>query len=636
MASSHYTFAPWTDVTVDDAFWSPRRQVNHRVTLQAQYQHLVDSGRLGSIQLKWKEGDPNPPHVFWDSDIAKWLEAAAYIVATEPDPVLDAQMDDVIAEYAQAQQSDGYLNVHFTVVEPNLRWANLRDWHELYCAGHLIEAAVAHFRATGKRSLLDIMLRYVDYIDSVFGPEDGKKHGYPGHQEIELALVKLYHVSGDEKHLRLARYFIDERGAQPHYYDQEAVARGDDPKAFWAKTYEYNQSHKPVREQDVAVGHSVRAAYMYTAMADLARETDDAALKLACERLYASILKRMYVTGGVGSSRQNEGFTGDYDLPNEDAYAETCASIALIFWMQRMLQLDCNSRYADTLELALYNGSISGVSLDGRNFFYVNPLAVHRDEQAEANERHTGRRQGWFSCACCPPNLARLLASLGGYVYAAGDNTAVVHLYISGSGSLQVGGQSVTLTQTGNYPWDGNVSLTVTPERPADFALKLRIPGWCHEYSLSVNGESVQAPIDQGYARISRTWQPGDTVDLVLAMPAERVYADPRVRADRGRVALQRGPLIYCLEGVDNGEDLDRVFLPRDAALQADTAPDLLGGVVVLRAEGLRAEPWPNGNPYHHEEPALHPIALTAIPYYAWENRAVGDLVVWVREGMRG
>ncbi len=633
MPNPPYSFAPWTAVDIDDAFWSPRQQINHKVTLQVEHDNLIKTGHIGALKLDWKAGDPNPPHIFWESDLAKWLEAAAYTLAKSPDPALEVQVDNVIALLAGAQQPDGYLNAHFTVVEPEKRWANLRDWHELYCAGHLIEAAVVHFQATGKRSLLDVMIRYADYIDSVFGPEAGKTRGYPGHQEIELALVRLYHVTDEARYLKLAQYFINERGTQPHYYDQEARARGEDPASFWAKSYEYNQSHQPVREQSVAVGHSVRALYMYIAMADLARETGDESLLRACERLYESILRRMYITGAAGSSRHNEGFTGDFDLPNEDAYAETCASIALVFWMQRMLQLDCDGKYADTLERALYNGVLSGISLAGDTFFYVNPLAVHRSAHQSLNERHTAHRRSWFGCACCPPNIARLLASLGGYIYAASDDTAVIHLYVGSSAQLQLGGQPVILRQQTEYPWDGAVTITVQPQAATAFALKLRVPGWCKAYAVTINGEKVNALAEKGYLRLERTWQPGDQIGLNLTMPVERIYADPRVRANNGRVALQRGPVIYCLEGTDNGNALETWQLPSEAPLSVAFAPDLLGGVVVITGEARKMASWDGIDLYHDEPPAAQSVALTAVPYYAWDNRGEGDLLVWVREG---
>ncbi len=621
---------PFTAVVIDDGFWAPRQRVNRERTIPFEYRQCKETGRIDAFRLDWRPGQEPVPHIFWDSDVAKWIEAASYSLATHDDPALDALLDEVIALIAAAQQPDGYLNVHFTVVEPGKRWTNLRDAHELYCAGHLIEAAVAHFQATGKRTLLDVLCRYADHIAETFGRGPGQKRGYPGHPEIELALVKLYRCTGERRYLALAQYFVDERGQSPHYFDQERLARGETISIFGPAfsrmyTHEYNQSHKPVREQDRPVGHAVRAMYLYSAMADLAGELGDAGLRAAGERLWQHLVERlMYVTGGIGTSRQNEGFTADYDLPNATAYCETCAAIGLVFWAHRLLQLDCDRRYADVMERALYNGVISGVSLEGERFFYVNPLA--------SNGSH--RRQAWFDCACCPPNLARLLASLGQYVYSQGDDEAVVHLYVQGEARLRLAGQSVTLRQETRYPWDGQVRLTVRLEEPARFTLKLRVPGWCREATLAIGGKAVPMELERGYARISREWRDGDAVTLDLAMPIERVYAHPRVSADAGRVALQRGPIVYCLEQVDNGPDLEAIALPRDARLEATFEPELLGGVVTISGFGLRRVVEDFAGQLYRSAPArVMPVPIKAIPYCVWENRAPGEMAVWLTEG---
>jgi hypothetical protein len=636
-ASQGHLFSPvpFTQVTIEDAFWAPKLQVNRERTIPHIYRQCLETGRIAAFRPDW---DPGPETtalgswggtvvMFWDSDVAKWLEAASYSLATHADPQLEALVDEVIAIVAQAQHADGYLNTWFTTVDPQNRWKNLRDWHELYCAGHFIEAGVAHYQATGKRTLLEVVCRYTDYIATVFGPEPGQKRGYCGHPEIELALVKLARATGEQRYLELSRYFVDERGRQPHYYDQEARERGDDPAKFWARTYEYNQSHRPVREQREVVGHSVRAMYLYTAMMDLAREYGDASLQAACQHLWGQLTtRRMYVTGGIGTSRHNEGFTGDYDLPNESAYAETCAAIGLIFWAQRLLQLECDRRYSDILELALYNSVLSAISGDGQQFFYENPLASSGHHQ----------RQPWFHCPCCPPNLARLFSSLGEYIYAQSETEAIVHLYIQGAGRLSVGGQPVTLRQETNYPWDGTVTIEVTPEQPATFGLRLRIPAWCRSAGVRVNGVTVN-PADlmaQGYVRLERLWQPGDVVTLDLAMPVERLSAHPDVQADQGCVTLQRGPLIYCLEQCDHAEPLHRLTLPSTAALTNHVEPGLLGGVVVLRgsAAALVDTDWTD-TLYRPQPPATRPVPLTAIPYYAWGNREPGAMRVWLPAG---
>ncbi|MGH2409114.1 MAG: glycoside hydrolase family 127 protein [Chloroflexota bacterium] len=628
--------APLADVVIDDAFWSPRLRVNRERTIPFQYAQCKDTGRIDALRLTWRPGDQPIPHPFWDSDVAKWIEAASSSLATHPDPALDAQVDETIALLASAQQPDGYLNTYFTVVKPEDRWTDLRDAHELYCAGHLIEAGVAHFQATGKRSLLDVMRRYADHIATVFGREPGQKRGYCGHEEIELALVKLYRATGEDRYLRLAQYFVDERGTQPYYFDLEAEARGT-PGYFEGhrsqgplrSAREYNQAHLPVREQSEVVGHAVRAMYLSTAMADLAGETGDSTLRDACLRLWNHLCaRRLYLTGGIGSAAQNEGFTRDYDLPNQTAYAETCAAIGLVFWAHRLIQLEADGRYADVLEQALYNGVLSGVSLDGTRFFYENPLASPGGVS----------RKPWFGVACCPPNLARLLASLGQYIYSANQSAVAVHLYIGGSARFTPRGQAVTLRQETDYPWDGTVRLIVSTNRPLEFSLYLRRPGWCREATIRVNGEAqdLGGLIERGYLRLTRVWADGDTVELNLAMPVERVYAHPEIRADVGAVALQRGPLLYCLEEVDNPASPHYLALAPDAPLTAQRDHGLLGGTVVVRGEGrvLNPQGW-DDNLYRRERPATKPATLTAVPYHLWDNRGSGPMRVWVREADR-
>ena len=520
------------DVTIDDAFWGPWLTTNRQVVLMHEYRMLKDTGRIDQYKLDWKEGDPNPPHIFWDSDVAKWIEAVSYSMSTHPDPELDRLLDEVIALIASAQQHDGYLNPHYTVVEPGKRWTNLRDCHELYCAGHMIEAGVAHFEATGKRTLLAVVSRYADCIDNTFGP--GKRAGYCGHEEIELALMKLYRATGEPRYLRLSEYFINERGRQPHVFDLEALARGEDPKKHWAGgDHKYYQAHVPVREQTEAVGHAVRAMYLYSGMADVGRETRDEGLLAACRQLWQDVIgRKMYVTGGVGSSHLGEAFTRAFDLPNESAYAETCAAIGLVFFAHRMLQVDADGCYADVMERALYNGVLSGISRDGTKFFYVNPLA-------SSGAHH---RQEWFGCACCPPNIARLLASLGQYVYSKSDDGLYLHLYVGGRVKTEVAGQVVTLAQEGQYPWQGQIRVTMDLPAPAKFDLMLRIPGWCRRHTVKVNGTLAPRRMVKGYARLRRRWRAGDVVELSLQMPIERIAAHPHVEQDAGKVALMRGP----------------------------------------------------------------------------------------------
>ena len=620
-----YTPVPLEQVTIDDAFWAPRLQVNRERTLPFELQQCRETGRIDAFKLDWTPGKEPAPHIFWDSDVAKWVEATCYSLSTHPDPQLAAELDEVVNLIASAQQPDGYLNVFYTVVEPQNRWTNLRDCHELYCAGHLIEAAVAHFHTTGKRTLLDTMCRYADYIGMVFGTGEGQKRGYCGHEELELALVKLYHATGEQRYLDLSLYFVNERGQQPYYFDIEAVERGEPARAYWAGTYEYCQASKPVRELSEVQGHAVRAMYLYSAMADLAGETGDTELRAACERLWADLcLRKMYLTGGIGPSRHNEGFTTPYDLPNQTAYAETCAAIGLVLWNHRMLQWECDGKYADVMERALYNGVISGVSLDGEKYFYENPLA-------SAGTHH---RQTWFGCACCPPNLARMLAALGEYVYSQAPDGLAVHLYVQGSARTTLAdGTAVAISQRTAYPWDGAVELQVVAEAPATFTLRLRIPGWCRQWSVSVNGQVVKAPVERGYACITRAWSPDDRVTLNLAMPAELIEAHPDVAHDFGRVAVQRGPLVYCLEGCDHAPSLHKLAINSDAHLTPHYEQDLLGGVMVLEGEGVLIDetPW-DGTLYrpYHPLPGK-PTPLRAVPYCTWDNRAPGEMAVWLR-----
>jgi hypothetical protein len=635
---TRYQSVPFTAVTLDGGLWGRLMETNRRVTLPIEYKQCKDTGRIDAFRLDWKPGQPNPPHIFWDSDVGKWIEAAAYSLATQPDPDLEKLVDEVVDLIAAAQQPDGYLNIHFTVVEPEKRWTNLRDWHELYCAGHLIEGAVAYHAATGKRQFLDVMCRYADHIDATFGPREGQKRGYPGHEEIELALVKLHRATGEPRYLDLAKYFIDERGQQPHYYDLEARARGDDPKKFWAKTYEYNQSHRPVREQTEVVGHAVRAMYLYSGMTDVAQATGDRTLLDACKRLWKNVTrKRMHVTGGIGPVHSNEGFTADYDLPNEGAYLETCAAIGLVFWAHRLLNAELDGDYADVMERALYNGAISGVSFDGQTFFYGNPLAVQPG--FDGNGQYAGqgyhyRRSEWFGCACCPPNLARLIAQFPGYMYSTGADVALVHLYAQGTAQVNVAGQVVQIVQKTDYPWTERIRLTVKPEHAAKWTLALRIPGWCRKAGLAVNGKAVRlAPITRkGYARITREWRKGDKVELVLSMPVERIEAHPSARQDCGRVALQRGPVIYCLEQADNGPGLNDIALPPKARLTVRNDKKLFGGVPVVVGQGERRSlaSWKDAL-YRPVSSEVKPFAFKAIPYFLWANREPGEMVVWIR-----
>ena len=545
--TTSYSAKPFSEVTITGPFWRERLETALERTIPSQHAKLAEVGILDALRLP----KPVPPltiprnahnfttQIFWDSDVGKWIEAASYALAHRRDLDIEARIDAIVDDLEKAQSPDGYLNSWYNGREPVKRWANLRDNHELHCAGHLLEGAIAYFRATGRRRFLDVMERYVDHIAATFGAAPGQKRGYCGHQEIELALIKLYRLTGDRRRLDLAAYFIDERGRRaPHYFDLEARARGEDPAAFWAKTYEYNQAHRPVREQTRMVGHAVRAMYMASGMADLAFELRDEGLKRACAALWRDVTTaQIYVTGGLGPEASNEGFTEPSDLPNETAYAETCASVALVLWAHRMLHLDLDGGYADVMELALFNGALSGLSREGTHYFYANPL--------ESRGQH--RRWAWHVCPCCTMNVSRLVASVAGYAISTGDDGVAFHLYGGFETCARIAGRTVHVRETSDYPWSGDIRIAVEPDAPASFGVKLRIPGWTRGAAIAVNGAPAEAPIGRGYATILRTWRPGDVVTLHLPMPPERLYAHARVRQDVGRVALRRGPLIYCL-----------------------------------------------------------------------------------------
>lgn len=632
-------------VNIDDVFWSSRQTLIRDTVVPYQWAALNDAlpGAEPSHtieNLRIAAGDSQGEYygmVFQDSDAAKWLETVGYVLATRRDEELERIADDLIALLERAQQADGYLNSYFTVAKPGERWTNLRDWHELYCAGHWMEAAVAYYEATGKRQVLDVLSRFGDHIDAVLGPEPGKMRGYPGHPEVELALVKLYRATGNEKYLKLARFFVDERGQTPNFFASESETRGEQRRHPY--NYEYSQSHAVVREQKEAVGHSVRAAYLYAGMADVAAESNDPRLLAACRTLWEDITKRkMYVTGGIGSSAYEESFTVPFDLPNDRAYTETCAAIALIFFAHRMLQIEVDSRYVDELERALYNGVLSGMSLDGKSYFYVNPLEVW---PLEANHREDMRsvkttRQPWFGCACCPPNLARLIASLGGYIYstATGGPALYVHLYIGSEAQVALGGTEISVSQKTNYPWNGSSSFAFSLVQPCEFAFALRIPGWVRETQIRVNGAVVLPDnIEKGYAYFHRIWRDGDTVDVEFSMPVEVNYSHPEVRANAGKVALRRGPLIFCLEEVDNGANLSDVVLQTSSKFDVEFVEDLLSGVIVVHAKGTRSASSDAAvsDLYTTSQPERVETTLRAIPYFAWSNRAPGEMRVWLR-----
>ena len=633
---------------ITDPFWSRVRETARREGIPYQWKALNDEipGAAPSRCMRnfriaaGKEQGEHAGFVFQDSDAYKWIEGAAWSLRWHPDPELEKTVDGAIEEIVEAQQPDGYLDTYYIINGLEKRWTNLRDNHELYCAGHMIEAAVAYFRVTGKRVLLDAAIRFTDHISSVLGAGEGKLPGYPGHPVIEMALMRLYKVTGDPKHLELARYFVDQRGQAPLFFPEEGERNQND--FYWKDSffqYQYYQAAKPVREQADAEGHAVRAMYLYSGMADVARETGDASLAEACRRLWRSVVsRRMYVTGAVGSSEYGEAFTFDYDLPNDTIYGETCAAIGLVFFARRMLEMEPKAEYADVMERALYNGVISGMQLDGRSFFYVNPLEVLPEAcLKDRGKRHVKpERQKWFGCACCPPNIIRLVSSLEDYIASVRGNAVYLHLYAGGVLEADVDGKPVTLSTETAYPWDGNVKVTVNPEAPVSFTLNLRVPGWCRSRTLKLNGEPLAAELTDGYLSVTRTWQPGDRLELCLDMPVSFVSANPRIPEDAGKAAVTRGPLVYCLEEADNGKGLHLLRLgdARPEDCKAEWKPDKLGGVVEITSPGVREsdEGW-GDTLYSAETPvASAPASLTWIPYYAWANRGVGEMRVWIRK----
>jgi len=600
---------PIENVHLEDNFWAPRLQTHKEITLPSQHKLCEETGRIFNFRrAAGKEKGEFQGRYFNDSDVYKWVEAVAFSLASSPNQKLRNLVRQVITDIIAAQDEDGYLNTYFTFELKKERWTNLKDMHELYCAGHLMQAAVAYYRATGERDLLDAACRFADHIANIFGPD--KRPGTSGHPEIEMALVELYRTTGKRTYLDLAQFFIDKRGLG---------LIGGSP---------YHIDHKPFRELEEIVGHAVRSLYLNCGAADVYMETGDKTLLDALIRLWRNMTEcKMYVTGGVGSRYEGEAFGANYELPNVRAYAETCAAIANVMWNWRMLLITGDSRFADVMELALYNGALAGISLDGENYFYVNPLA----------DRGQHRRQKWFSCACCPPNIARLLASLPGYMYSLSSNGIWVHLYAQNTAHLEVDGTSVTIIQRTEYPWSGEIKFVLQPEKEMSFNLYLRIPSWCRKARVQINGQPFDVPIQSGqYLEVSRVWKSGDQVQLSLSMPAERIVCHPYVMENHDRVAIRRGPLIYCVEQTDNPDcDVWDLALPLETEFKTEWIPNLLNGIMVVQGEALAigSNKFEGSlyKPLKDAYPKIQRVKFTAIPYYAWANREPGPMTVWIR-----
>ena len=626
---------PLRNVKIADAFWSPRQTLMTDVTIPymekilrdevpgAEKSHAVDNFRMAAGE---KSGSFYGM-VFQDSDVAKWLEAAAYSLALKPDEALSGRVDRIVALIGRCQQPDGYLNTYFTVKEPENKWKNLLECHELYCAGHLMEAAAALHEAAGKDKLLHICIRLADHICERFE----KQEGIPGHQEIEIGLLRMYRAAGNPRYRDMALRFLNLRGRDPEWFRKHTPAH---PAVHYGgydilpEDTVYNQSDVPVREQTKARGHAVRQLYMLTAMADAAAETGDQDLLDACRRLFENITQRqMYVTGAVGASVHHEAFTVDYDLPSDRCYGETCASVAMVFFARQMLKNRPEGRYADLMELELYNAALAGMQLDGKRFFYVNPLEVDRSVSGKVPgyEHVLPERPGWHSCACCPPNLARLISSLGRYLWGEDDHTIYSHLLIGSEADTHWG----RIRMESRYPWEGRVVYTI-PDG-GDFALAIHIPSFVSDYTLTVNSSGAVTVVRNGYAYIERVWMPGDTVTLSFDLPVRRIYANPKVRSCAGKVALARGPVIYCFEEADQAAPLSSLSLPRDQVISPVPAlSGLPGEAVCLRMHGKRDAS--SKQLYGVQPPAADNCVLQAIPYFTWANRKPGNMQIWIRE----
>ncbi|MBF9254061.1 glycoside hydrolase family 127 protein [Pontibacter sp. 172403-2] len=612
----------FSKVTITDSFWKPRINQVATVTLPVCIEQTeVKTPRIRNFEITAGLKEGKFEGIFYDdSDVYKALEAMAYSLKNKPDPEMEQKADEWISIIAKAQQPDGYLNTYYTLQFPEKRWTDM-SMHEDYNGGHLIEAAVAYYDATGKKQLLDVATKFADHFASLFGP--GKRHWVTGHQELELALVKLYKTTKDKKYLKMADWLLEERGHQ--------LAKG----YTWTdwKDTAYAQDVLPVKQQKQITGHAVRAMYMYTGAADVAALTGDKDYIHAMKDVWEDVVYRnMYITGGIGSSGRNEGFSKDYDLPNQQAYCETCASVGMVFWNQRMNTLTGDSKYADILERSLYNGALDGLSLSGDRFFYGNPLASVGNNQ----------RSEWFGTACCPANISRLIASLGNYIYAQSDKGMWVNLYVGSETTFDIGDKEVPVVMKTNYPWEGKVDLSLNPKSATKFALHLRIPGWAQgqpvpgdlyrfinpeptKFTVLLNGKEVPYKMDKGYAVIDRKWKKGDRVELNLPMEVKKIVAKDSLEYNNNRIALQRGPLVYCVEGVDNNDEAWNIVLPENTTFEAAYNKDLLNGVVTLKAEVPVVNVSDNKLAVSTSK-----SVITAIPYYSWANRGKTPMQVWL------
>lgn len=611
----------FSDVTVNDDFWTPRMDKVATATLQACIEYTENkTGRIRNFERAALHTRGKHEGIYYDdSDVYKALEAMAYSLKSRPNPALEQKADEWVDKIAAAQLPDGYLNTYYTLTGLENRWTDMEK-HEDYCAGHLIEAGIAYYNTTGKDKLLNVAIRFANHIDSAFRLNN--RHWVSGHQEIELALMKLYHLTGNEKYLQEAKWFLDQRG---HGYGKGVIwDQWKDPK--------YCQDEVPVKDQKEITGHAVRAMYLYTGAADVAAVTGDAGYVTAMKTIWEDVVYRnMYLTGGIGAQARNEGFGTDYDLPNEMAYSETCASVGMVFWNQKMNMLTGDAKYVDVLERSLYNGALDGLSLSGDRFFYGNPLA----------STGTHNRREWFGTACCPSNIARLVSSLGNYIYNTGNNGIWINLFVGSQTKINVNSTAVSLKMQTGYPWNGNVTIKVDPAKKKNFELHVRIPGWLkqpvpgelYRYAdqkeiqpeILVNGKPVRVEETQGYAVISRNWKKGDVISIQFPMEVKKVISHPGVKQNEGRIALQYGPLVYCVEGKDNAENAWNLVVPDLAKFETRFQRDLLGGVNTIEFTANVAQAGADGISI-----ITKPEKITAIPYYSWNNRGASPMQVWL------
>lgn len=639
------------DLKTKDTFWDKYKELVKDEVIPYQWKALNDelenaepSHAIRNFKIAaGLESGEYYGEVFQDSDVAKWIETVAYSLKDFPDSELENRVDEVISIIEKAQEEDGYFNTFYMLKEPTKKWNNLRDNHELYCGGHFIEAAVAYYQTTKKDQLINVVSKFVDLVDSKFGLETGKIKGIPGHQEIELALLRLYDITNNPRHLELAKYFIYQRGQLPNYFEIEKENRDESDVLIWNDENnlnfglgrEYQQDHLPVMEQKEAVGHAVRAVYYYTSMADLAHKEKNEELFEVTDTLWEDVTqKKMYVTGGIGASANGESFSVAYDLPNDTMYCETCASVGMTFWANRMNQHHKHSKYHDILEREIYNGTISGMNLDGNRFLYVNPLEVNKVQATRADQEHVlPERQAWFKTACCPPNLARMIASVDRNIYDIEEKSIYFNQYIGSDMTVDYEGNSINIEQKSDFPWKGNVDLIITAENNVELDLYFRMPNWCDSLEVALNGQKIEIVVEpNGYLKISKEWA-NDTVSLIFNMPVMEVISHPEVKNNIGKIALQRGPIVYCIEEADNSKNLAAIYVSSDE-YQVEFEEHLLNGVVTLTTNGEKLEWRENKNGYTFDKGRVtaEEIIIKAIPYFAWNNRTAGEMLVWINK----